>query len=587
MKKNLFFAIAIVAMLFTASCRQVCYDNPLDRPGQVVFAGALTETRITNNNQWSGGEAIGVFATTSATLASGNIHSGAVNRQFTNDLTAPAASAVFRAVTGNEIMFPATGTIYFFAYHPFTATLAAGYELPINVAGQTTPQHLVDLDILRATSSGSNASAVVTLPFLRKMSQIEIEVTIGGALTNLDGLTVTIQGLPTQTNLSLANGTLTTPTNVADITTVRAAHAPGATTATVNAIVIPGPNAGATFHFALGTQTWTWTPPAITMNPSNRYIYQIELTDETLSAVQPGATIGEWLPVNQTPGGPVTVHPPASTPTFEVDVVGGALPTFPETGGTEIITLTADAGISWTITDTSNPWLTITPDAGTGDETITIVASANTGAVRTATITIACDDDPTLYIEIDVTQQGPLLFPGSDFNDLSAFTGLRATDPAASFDATGGIDGSGALRFVRDGTGNQVVFTAMIPDGALTGKSYISFFINGTSGNRTIAVTLARDQGTPPITDAGIIVHAFNFNTATTTIGTSTVTGVHNGTSPQYTGTDIGINTANGWTEVRVPLTGHSMTGVNRFQIRAGGADGALHNWAIDNITVQ
>ena len=601
MRNFYFFAVALVALLF-ASCSQVCeLDNPLTGSG-VRFAASVgnyntrTTDRIDGVN-WGGADKIGVFASFEETLTRLSIFEGAINNVFTNQNLASGPNALFTATpgSGNEILFPGDNSrIDFFAYRPWqnSADISETFTFPINVTNQAD-----DLDFMWARSYGTNdshPSSIKDLHFNRSMSMVRFFIDVEGELnlSDLNNLVVSIDGLSTAGTFHIANGNVTALPTVGNITMVRNDALATATTIVYDAILIPGQNFNAsTITFMAGSQVWTWSyTPSLNMVAGNRYRFPVTLSSVPRFAFTPGATIEDWWEITKPP---VTVHPPgAPPPTFEVDVT--ALPAFAATGGIETFTLTAEEGISWTIDDTSNPWLAgaaISPRSGISDGTdqvITVTLGANNGAMRTAKIIISCDDDSAPDIEIEVTQRGELLFAGADFNDLSAFEGLRATDPAARFEANGGMNGLGELRFVRDGTGNQVVFTAMIPDGALTGQSYISFFINGTSGNRTISVTLARDQGTPPITDAGIIVHAFNFNTSTTVIGTtSPVIGVHNGNSPLYgTGASTAINTGSNWTEVRVPLAGLDFAGVNRFQIRAGGATGALHNWAIDNITI-
>ena len=587
MKKNLFFAIAIVAMLFTTSCRQVCLDNPLDRSGQVVFTGTAgaTATRVTGN-MWQGNESIGVFATTTNALTQLGIYEGASNRQFTNE-NAVTANAIFTAVSGQEILFPSDGSnIHFFAYYPFQATgITTDFTLPIN----TTTQNLTALDLMWATASGNNNQATVGLGFTRRMSQVEIRITTDASLPNLDGLTVTIEGLYRQAYLDLANGDVITRTDMGNIVPVMT-HTAGTSTATANATVIPGQNIGGSgivFRFTQGTNVLTWSPPsAVMMQAGRRYIYDVQLSVDAVSSVQLGATVVDWEDYVQTPDGPVTIHPPTSDPTFEVDVTG-ALPTFSETGGTEIVTLTADAGIDWTIVVTGNPWLKIEVDnvetlTGTGSAEIRISATPNTtAAARTATITITCDDDPNLYVEFGVKQEVGVLIFNETFGNPSANTTI------ANF--TGWVTtGIGASSVTFSAAGGTVDVRTSAPSIPVAGASAGIPFYTGASGQGNVMFNLA-NGGTLFINNIGVfdtrnLLLSFGTNHNSSVLSVAYSVDGTNWTPIPFDRTVTPSNTSWGWVDgLPINLSDGTTTISLRF-VAAPQATGS--NARIDDVTI-
>ena len=593
MKKNLFFAIAIVAMLFTTSCRQVCLDNPLDRSGQVIFTGAVgsTPTRVVGD-MWSGNESIGVFATTTNTLAESDIYADARNRQFTN-ANIVTANATFTAATGQEILFPLSGAdIHFFAYYPFQPTATAGittdFRLPIN----TTTQNLTALDLMWATSSGNNNNATVGLGFTRRMSQVQINVTTGTGWTNLDGLTVTIEGLYRQAYLDLANGNVITRTDMGDITPVMT-FAAGNVTATANAIVIPGQNIGGTgivFRFTQGTRELTWTPPTpVMMEGGRRYVYHVQLSATAASSVELGATIVDWIePVMV--DGPVTLHPP----TFSVDQPETMILDFEAVPPTTV-NVTAPVGQAWTVESSDTSWLTVNT-GGTGNGTFTFEATENTtNADRRATITVTptgtTNFDP---IVITVTQEPRLLFPGANFSNWDAFTSSLAGSAHSSvsiIDGAGMTSSSNALNIAAAFTSNTLLFSANFPVGSLVGMSYIEFHIKGTTQitttNRSLAIGLS---------PAGSNTQTEAFNLLI--VEDTDVTLVSNGSALLYGAPPPASNPPNpgwinttGWTRVRLDLstaTPANIADAGRIQFRAGGATvgGNVSTWnvSISNI---
>lgn len=148
---------------------------------------------------------------------------------------------------------------------------------------------------------------------------------------------------------------------------------------------------------------------------------------------------------------------------------------------------------AWTATS-SESWLTVAPASGTGDETVALTAGENeVESPRTATVTFKADgmDD----VVVNVTQAAAeaveppveddnLLFPGSDFNNWTTFTG-SLNSFGLTFgkeSATGGRDGSGAMLFEGQHGSNAYVFTVKVPEGfSAADKTKINFWVKGTA----------------------------------------------------------------------------------------------------------
>ena len=461
MKKNLFFAVAIMAAMLFTSCITVCHDpeNPLDRPGQVSFTGTVggTATRV-SGTQWTPGDAIGVFALTAPVLDGNDIFEGATNRRFT---TSTATGHFLPATESDIIRFPVAGTtLHFVAYYPHSTAVTGAFGLPINVTTQH-PQR--SIDVLRAVGTGTNTASNVTLPFQRQMSQVIINVTASDVLT-LDGLVVSIEGLARQGTLNLVNSTMTSLTNTGAIQTI---VTPGATAlaATSTSILFPTQDFGdAIVRFTLGTYEWIWDDiDTQTLGAGYSHAYTVHLSGTSRSAVQSSnATITPWQPGVGGDGGTIHRDP-------NLGIVGGLTTvSFDETGGTIPISVTADVGLAWTATaQPGQNWLR-TLSGGTGDGTFTIEADPNTGGPRTATVTVTAAGVRQPII-ITVTQDKDpaaiqsLVFnetfgtPASGVNTLIAnYTGWVTTtdfNSQASVTFVGTITGAGGQVDVRLGTG--------------------------------------------------------------------------------------------------------------------------------------
>jgi hypothetical protein len=143
----------------------------------------------------------------------------------------------------------------------------------------------------------------------------------------------------------------------------------------------------------------------------------------------------------------------------------------PQTGGSGSVSLTINGACDWSATSDS-AWLTVAPPSGRGSASVTMAAQANTGANRSATVTIAQQT-------VNVTQ------PGSC---------LATIDPASrSFNGTGG---QGAVRVTTAGScewnasGGASWTRITIGRGTGSGEARYEVLPNATGSARQTTITI-------------------------------------------------------------------------------------------------
>jgi hypothetical protein len=574
MKTIKFCAVALVALLFASCNKGNEIENPLNVPNQAKFnatAGNFAP-RMTGTT-WDAGDAIGIFALNAGqSLTTANIYDSKQNIRFTT-----SGNGQFTVGTQSEaIVFPNSGNLDFIAYYPFSSSVS-NFTLPINVTDQSS-QSAIDVLYSNNAKGFNTANNNVNLNFQRAMAQLVLSVAVGDGITSLNGLKIEVDGMIVEGALNLANGSIELGSATGNFETVTTV-APNNLSATSTSIFLPTQSlATATIRFTLGTQVFNWTPTAQPTESGMKYSYNFELSTTGAYSLLPGSNISDWTPGN-TPGGNNVLAPS----TFTVDATTVSLANI--AGATGNVTLTALATQAWTAAS-NQTWLTVTPASGTGGETLALTATENTGAERSAIVTITPTGPTTLTpLTVIVTQAaaapaGPaLLFPGSNFDDWAAFLGSLSgnLNGLATQSINGGMNASGALHLNGTPAANTAVFWVFAPAGIdFTGKTAISFYVNGTSANRTINVTF-------PSATSG--TYAFNIGSIGSTDITATpITGANS-----FTGS---INTAGGWTKITLDIStiaGDLVTDPTAafMTFRAGGAAGVSYDLMVDNFTIE
>ena len=152
---------------------------------------------------------------------------------------------------------------------------------------------------------------------------------------------------------------------------------------------------------------------------------------------------------------------------------------------------------------------------------------------------------------------GELLFPGANFEDFAAFTGILnrfGLQKYATEAAGAGRNGSTALHIKGTPSGNDYVFTVENKAGKdFSGKTKISFYIKGTAAGKSLSCN---------VYTGGKNYKAFNVgdvNNADVNVSVAA--------NNQYAGTI----TANDWVKVTLDITGITLpTSGNLFALKVG-----------------
>lgn len=184
------------------------------------------------------------------------------------------------------------------------------------------------------------------------------------------------------------------------------------------------------------------------------------------------------------------------------------------------------------------------------------------------------DPDPDPEPEPEPTN---LLFPGSNFDDWSAFTGnLNSYGLSFGAQADGGIDGSKALHLTGQVAKNAYAFTAKVPkDFSTVGKSKIEFYIKGTSSAKSLSLNVYTGTGDVMGTD----YMCYNLGEYITP------TILHPTKSNAYGKV---LDTGGEWWKVTLDistLTVNSKEGDNLFALKVGNLSD--YDLLVDNITIE
>lgn len=183
------------------------------------------------------------------------------------------------------------------------------------------------------------------------------------------------------------------------------------TTSSSTTVTISGSNPSATTEdYAIGALNAILDNKGI-QNPANIYIYEVTIYENDV-------IVGHYLPYGDTEtgygllydtvsGNYLTANEPSKTtaffPQFSIEPENMS---FSYTGGSSALTITTND--SWTAS-TTDSWLSLSSTAGTGNSSINILASANTGLQRTGTVSVT---DGNITLTCSITQEKrPILIP--------------------------------------------------------------------------------------------------------------------------------------------------------------------------------
>ncbi len=513
--KLLFISTLLVGFMVSCSSdddHDFGYGRNHELSAQFKAAVAKPSTRVADN-KWEQEDAIGIYAINAgqaledAAIYKGNAKYTTVSVSATGDFT-PASDA-------DVIIFEEDGKkLDFIAYYPYSQTVT-DYSLPINAEDQS---NLSAIDFLYSNNAkGYNReNKEVPLEFKHQLSQIVLEITAEAGLEDLANLKLAVEGFVPTGKMSLKDGAVTLEGTTKKTLNLTATKTDAG--ATIKAIVLPTQEmSNSSFVFDLGGMKFkSWTPDALTLESGKRVTYKVSLTSDGSVLASPKGDITDWDDVT---GGDVTIDPEEGGETGDITIPDAdkALD-FGAAADTKVINVTAPATLTWEAM-ASESWITLENPTATGSGAFTLkVAENTTTTARTGKVTIASKTTTragaaAAPVEIVVTQEGKvvtpsqnLLFPGSDFEDWTAFLaslnsyGL-STGGYASQSIDGGREGSSALLLKGTPSKNDYTFTAIIKEALPEKPSKITFYIKGTTTNKSLSLNVYVGTGNKMGTD--------------------------------------------------------------------------------------
>lgn len=263
----------------------------------IVFTTAI-QSRVSGNT-WNANDEVGIYMMN----AGGTIDAAtAQNKKYIAQ-----TNGTLTAASGNGIYLPESGSVDFIAYYPYT-TSVSGNKIAVNVSDQSKPA-AIDLIYSNGTKGvAATTSSNISLTFTHKLSKMTINVSKDATIETLNGLTIDMNGISTEGEFNLGNGTLTATasTNQKDVT--MNVNAEG-TTAT--AIILPTAastdQTAVTLKFNLAGKSYTYTlTDASIFEEGKNVTFNANLSiNNGKPVVTVGtATIEDWT---EKPGGDINV----------------------------------------------------------------------------------------------------------------------------------------------------------------------------------------------------------------------------------------------------------------------------------------
>lgn len=263
----------------------------------IVFTTAI-QSRVSGNT-WNANDEVGIYMMN----AGGTIDAAtAQNKKYIAQ-----TNGTLTAASGNGIYLPESGSVDFIAYYPYT-TSVSGNKIAVNVSDQSKPA-AIDLIYSNGTKGvAATTSSNISLTFTHKLSKMTINVSKDATIETLNGLTIDMNGISTEGEFNLGNGTLTAiaGTNQKDV--AMNVNAEG-TTAT--AIILPTAastdQTAVTLKFNLAGKSYTYTlTDASIFEEGKNVTFNANLSiNNGKPVVTVGtATIEDWT---EKPGGDINV----------------------------------------------------------------------------------------------------------------------------------------------------------------------------------------------------------------------------------------------------------------------------------------
>ena len=263
----------------------------------IVFTTAI-QSRVSGNT-WNANDEVGIYMMN----AGGTIDAAtAQNKKYIAQ-----TNGTLTAASGNGIYLPESGSVDFIAYYPYT-TSVSGNKIAVNVSDQSKPA-AIDLIYSNGTKGvAATTSYNISLTFTHKLSKMTINVSKDATIETLNGLTIDMNGISTEGEFNLGNGTLTATAGTNQKDVAMNVNAEG-TTAT--AIILPTAastdQTAVTLKFNLAGKSYTYTlTDASIFEEGKNVTFNANLSiNNGKPVVTVGtATIEDWT---EKPGGDINV----------------------------------------------------------------------------------------------------------------------------------------------------------------------------------------------------------------------------------------------------------------------------------------
>lgn len=263
----------------------------------IVFTTAI-QSRVSGNT-WNANDEVGIYMMN----AGGTIDAAtAQNKKYIAQ-----TNGTLTAASGNGIYLPESGSVDFIAYYPYT-TSVSGNKIAVNVSDQSKPA-AIDLIYSNGTKGvAATTSSNISLTFTHKLSKMTIYVSKDATIETLNGLTIDMNGISTEGEFNLGNGTLTATAGTNQKDVAMNVNAEG-TTAT--AIILPTAastdQTAVTLKFNLAGKSYTYTlTDASIFEEGKNVTFNANLSiNNGKPVVTVGtATIEDWT---EKPGGDINV----------------------------------------------------------------------------------------------------------------------------------------------------------------------------------------------------------------------------------------------------------------------------------------
>ena len=257
MKKQ-FFSYALSGVLVLGAMAGCNRDKP-DRPepsGPVAVnlranIGPSSKLKV-SNDQWETTDKVGLYMVQAGKALDdvGAIFPDGDNVQMEID------GGVLTSTP--ELYYPIGENVGFIAYYPYTSPVGAGYTIDVNVADQATV--VETLYSANITNQAATEDPVV-LEFNYSLAKIVVNVTggLGSGLTStdLDDITISINGMFTEAKLNLVDGSLTDH-DAQELVELKKTG-PASASVSFEALVLPAAAGERTFVFTVGGKPYSKT----------------------------------------------------------------------------------------------------------------------------------------------------------------------------------------------------------------------------------------------------------------------------------------------------------------------------------------